>query len=216
MSEITDFVMSLSFRSRTSRTAGPMAPREEAVMLKIAVIIGSTRPHRVGGTVARWVLEVARKRKDAEFALVDLVEVDLPILDEGVPPIVGQYANQHTKNWAATVAGFDAYVFVVPEYNHGISGGLKNAIDFLYAEWNNKAAGFVSYGAAGGIRAVEQLRLVMAELQVATVRAQLALNSYTDFENFSELRTTDRHQEALNTVFDQVIAWGTALKPLRG
>jgi NAD(P)H-dependent FMN reductase len=216
MSVISRFVMPFLFLLGTSRSTGPTAPREETTMLKIAVIIGSTRPNRVGETVARWVLEVARKRNDAEFTLIDLAEVDLPILDEAVPPIVGQYANQHTKDWAATVAGFDAYVFVAPEYNHGISGGLKNAIDFVYAEWNNKAAGFVSYGAAGGIRAVEQLRLVMAELQVATVRAQLALNSYTDFENFYELKTTARHEEALNTVFDQVIAWGTALKPLRG
>jgi NAD(P)H-dependent FMN reductase len=185
-------------------------------MLKIAIILGSTRPNRVGEAVAVWVLEVAKKRKDAEFALIDLADINLPLLDEGVPPIVGQYANQHTKDWSAVVAGFDSYVFVAPEYNHSISGGLKNAIDFLYAEWNNKAAGFVSYGSAGGVRAVEHLRLVMAELQIATVRAQLTLNAYTDFENFSDFKPTERHADTLNGVFDQVIAWGTALKPLRG
>ena len=184
-------------------------------MLKIAVILGSTRPNRVGEVVADWTMAVASKRSDAEFTLVDLAKIDLPLLDEGMPPIAGQYTQQHTKDWAATVAGFDAFIFVAPEYNRSISGGLKNAIDFLHAEWNNKVAGFVSYGVNGGIRAVEHLRLVMAELQVATVRAQVTLNSYSDFENFYDFKPTPRHEEELNTLIDQVIAWGTALKPLR-
>jgi NAD(P)H-dependent FMN reductase len=99
-----------------------------------------------------------------------------------------QYSKPHTKAWAAKVNAFDAYVFVTPEYNHGTSGALKNAIDYLYREWNNKAAGFVSYGSAGGARAVEHLRLVMAELQAATVRAQVLLSLFTDFENFSTFK----------------------------
>ncbi|QIQ04734.1 NADPH-dependent FMN reductase [Streptomyces liangshanensis] len=184
-------------------------------MLKIAVIIGSTRPNRVGEIVGKWVMEVANKRSDAAFTLIDLAEVGLPLLDEGAPPAVAQYAQQHTKDWAATIAGFDAFVFVTPEYNHSVPAGLKNALDFLYAEWNNKVAGFVSYGAAGGIRAVEHLRLALAELQVATVRAQVALDSYADFENYYVLKPSPRREEALNTVLDQVIAWGGALKPLR-
>jgi NAD(P)H-dependent FMN reductase len=184
-------------------------------MLKIAVIIGSTRPHRVGEVVGKWVMEVANKREDAAFTLIDLADVNLPLLDEGAPPIIGQYSLQHTKDWAATVAAFDAFVFVTPEYNHSVPAGLKNALDFLYAEWNNKAAGFVSYGAAGGVRAVEHLRLSLAELQVATVRAQVALDSYRDFENFYVLKPTPRLEEFLTTVLDQVIAWGGALRPLR-
>jgi NAD(P)H-dependent FMN reductase len=91
------------------------------------------------------------------------------------PPSLGQYTKPHTLAWAEKIASFDGYVFVTPEYNHSTSGALKNAIDFLYREWNNKAAGFVSYGSVGGTRAVEHLRLVMAELQIATVRAQVAL-----------------------------------------
>jgi NAD(P)H-dependent FMN reductase len=140
-------------------------------MLRIAIIIGSTRPNRNGEAVAKWVHEVAKKRSDAEFELVDIKDFNLPLLDEPVPPIMGQYSKPHTKAWAAKIASFDAYVFVTPEYNHGISGALKNAIDFLYGEWNNKAAGFVSYGGASGARAVEQLRLVLAEVQMATVCA---------------------------------------------
>ncbi|MFJ4919761.1 NADPH-dependent FMN reductase [Streptomyces sp. NPDC088725] len=185
-------------------------------MLKIAIILGSTRPNRVGESVASWVLDAARKRSDAEFALVDLAEIDLPMLDEGVPPSLGQYANQHTKDWAAIVAAYDAFIFVVPEYNHSISGALKNALDFVYGEWNNKVAGFVGYGSVGGARAVEHLRLVMAELQVATVRAQVGLSLFTDFENFSEFKPIARHEQELNGVIDQVIAWGGALKTLRG
>jgi NAD(P)H-dependent FMN reductase len=102
--------------------------------------------------------EVAQKRNDAEFELVDIKDFNLPLLDEPLPPIMGQYSKPHTKAWAAKIGSFDAYVFVTPEYNHGTSGALKNAIDFLFAEWNNKAAGFVSHGGASGERVVEQLR----------------------------------------------------------
>jgi len=113
------------------------------------------------------------------------------------------------------VASFDGYVFVAPEYNHGISGALKNAIDFLFREWNNKAAGFVSDGSAGGARAVEQLRLVMAEVQIATVRNQILLSLFTDFENFGVFKPASQHEKSVNAVIDPVIAWGGALKALR-
>jgi len=106
-------------------------------------------------------------------------------------------------------------VFVTPEYNHGTSGALKNAIDFLYKEWNNKAAGFVGYGSAGGVRAVEHLRLVMGELQVADVRAQVALSLYTDFENFTTFKPAAMHENAVGTMLDQVVAWSGALQVLR-
>ena len=120
--------------------------------------------------------------------IVDIADFDLPLLDEAYPPSMGQYAQPHTKAWAATIAAFDAFVFVTPEYNHSMSGALKNAIDFLFREWNDKAAGFVSYGSVGGARAVEQLRLVMGELKVADVRAQCALSLFTDFENFTTFK----------------------------
>ena len=139
-------------------------------MLRIAVIIGSTRPGRKGEAVGRWVYDIARKRTDAEFELVDVAEFNLPLLDEPMPPMFGKYSHNHTHVWSAKIASFDGYVFVTPEYNHGTSGALKNAIDFLSREWTNKAAGFVSYGGTMGARAVENLRLVLAELQVATVR----------------------------------------------
>jgi NAD(P)H-dependent FMN reductase len=185
-------------------------------MIKIAIVIGSTRPGRKAEAVARWVHGIANRRNDAEFEIVDIQDFNLPLLDEAIPPSMGQYSKAHTKAWAAKVAAFDAYVFVTPEYNHGPSAALKNAIDYVYAEWNNKAAGFVSYGSAGGARAVEQLRLVMGELQVADVRAQVMLSLFTDFENFSTFKPAAMHEKSVNTLLDQVIAWGSALKTLRG
>jgi NAD(P)H-dependent FMN reductase len=119
-------------------------------MIRIGIILGSTRPGRRGEAVAKWVYEIASERSDAQFELVDLKDFDLPHLDEAMPPSLGQYSQPHTMQWARKIATFDGYVFVTPEYNHSTSGALKNAIDFLYAEWNNKAAGFVSYGSVGG------------------------------------------------------------------
>jgi len=185
-------------------------------MLKIGIIISTTRPNRVGDSVGKWVLELAQKRTDASFELVDLRDFDLPLLDEPIPASQGKYSKDHTKAWAAKVDSFDAYVFVSAEYNHSIPGSLKNALDFVYKEWNNKAAGFVAYGSAGGTRAVEHLRLIMAELQVATVRNQVALSLFTDFENYSVFKPDPRHEKSVAGMLDQLVAWGTAMKTLRG
>lgn len=192
-------------------------------MTRIAVIIGSTRPGRRGGTVARWVDEIASRHAavtagEATVEVLDLTEYGLPLLDEPVPAARGEYRNAHTKRWAATIGSFDGFVFVTPEYNHSVPAALKNAIDFLYAEWHDKAAGFVSYGAQGGIRAVEHLRLTLAEVKMATVRTQVALSKYTDFELFTDpgLWSPDEHQQStLTTMLDEVIAWSRALKSLR-
>ena len=184
-------------------------------MTRIGIILGSTRPNRNGEQVANWVFDLASRRDDAEFELIDLRDYPLPHLDEPLPPSLGQYQHEHTKQWAATIASFDGFVIVTPEYNHGTSGVLKNAIDYLYAEWNNKAVGFVSYGAVGGARAVEHLRLVAGELQMADVRQQVALSLITEFKNFSVFKPGDYNLPALNTLLGQVIAWSAALAPLR-
>jgi NAD(P)H-dependent FMN reductase len=184
-------------------------------MTRIAIITGSTRPGRLNEAVSRWVHDIASKRSDAQFELVDIADYNLPLLDEPAPPSLGRYSQPHTKAWAQKIGSFDGYVFVTPEYNHGTSGALKNAIDYLYREWNNKAAGFVSYGSAGGARAVEQLRLVMGELMVADVRAQVMLSLFTDFENFSKFKPDPRHVAEVNTMLDQLIAWASALETVR-
>lgn len=188
---------------------------DHSAPLKVAIILGSTRPGRRGEPVAKWVLEHAQKRTDAKFELLDLQDYPLPHLDEPIPPSAGKYAGEHTKKWAAKIGSFDAFVFVTPEYNHGTSGVLKNAIDFVYQEWNNKSAGFVSYGAMGGIRAVESLRLVMGELQVADVRAQVPISLFTDFVELQEFKPAAMKEALLTTMLDQVIAWGRALRALR-
>ncbi|WP_261129744.1 NADPH-dependent FMN reductase [Bacillus sp. Marseille-Q3570] len=184
-------------------------------MTKIAIIIGSTRPGRNGEAVARWVHRIAKERTDAEFEIVDIADYNLPLLDEPMSPATGQYTKAHTKKWSGKIASFDGYIFVTPEYNHATSGALKNAIDYLYNEWNNKAAGFVGYGAAGGISAVENLRLIMGELQVADVRAQVRLSLFTDFENFSEFKPASYQVSSVEAMIDQVIAWSDALSVLR-
>jgi len=183
--------------------------------MHIAIVTGSTRPGRNNIAVARWVFELAAKRRDASFELVDIADYQLPLLDEPLPPALGRYSHPHTKRWAAKIASFDGYVFVTPEYNHGTPAALKNAIDYLYAEWNHKAAGFVGYGAASGTRAVEHLRLVMGNLMVADVTAQVMLSLFTDFESMSVFRPHPRHEAALHSMLDQVIAWAGALKILR-
>ncbi|MDX2847952.1 NAD(P)H-dependent oxidoreductase [Streptomyces sp. PA03-3a] len=184
-------------------------------MTRIAVILGSTRPGRIGAGVAQWVYENAALRDDAEYELVDVADYALPLLDEPVPPSMGRYSRPHTFAWAEKIASFDGYVFVTAEYNHSIPGALKNAIDYLFAEWNHKAAGFVAYGSAGGTRAVEHLRLVMAELRVATVRAQVALSLFRDFADMSRFQPGPRRAGELGVVLDEVVAWSEALAPLR-
>lgn len=184
-------------------------------MLKVGIITGSTRPGRNNEAVANWVYGLATTRPDAEFELVDIAEYHLPLLDEAMPPSRGQYEHEHTKRWAEKIASFDAFVFVTPEYNHSTSGALKNAIDYLFLEWNNKAAGFVSYGSMGGARAVEHLRVILAEVMVATVRAQVMLSLFTDFENFSTFKPDPRHDAEVKAMLDQVVSWGGALKTVR-
>jgi NAD(P)H-dependent FMN reductase len=184
-------------------------------ILRVAIIIGSTRPGRNGEAVGKWIHEIAKNRNDVDFETIDVRDFNLPLLDEPIPPSMGKYSKEHTKAWSVKIESFDAYIFVTAEYNHGIPGALKNAIDFLYKEWNNKVAGFVSYGSAGGVRSVEQLRLVMAELKVATVRSQVTLSLFTDFENFSNFRPAPFQVKSANAMLDEVVAWSGALKTLR-
>lgn len=184
-------------------------------MLKIAFIIGSTRPGRKTEAVAKWAYEIANLRSDAEFELVDIAEFNLPLLDESFPASMDRYSKPHTKVWATKVASFDGFVFVTPEYNHGTSASLKNAIDFLYKEWNNKAAGFISFGGGMGLRAVEHLRLVMAEVQIADVRSQVSFSLHTDFENYSIFKPGDHHIKSVNAMLDQLVSWATAMKSVR-
>ena len=184
-------------------------------MIRIGIILGSTRPNRNGEQVATWAHDLASRRSDAEFELIDLRDFPLPHLDEPLSPFLGQYQHEHTRAWADKIASFDGFVIVTPEYNHSTSGVLKNALDYLYAEWNDKAVGFVSYGLTGGARAAEQLRLICGALQMADVSHQVTLSLLTEFENFTIFKPGDYNAAALDTLLDQVLAWSTALAPLR-
>lgn len=183
--------------------------------LKIAIIIGSTRPGRKGKAVADWVLAKSVDRRDADYELVDLLDWPLPLLSEPSPPSLRPSQNELTRNWAAKIAEYDGYVLVTPEYNRSTSGVLKNALDHVYAEWNNKSVGFVSYGSLGGARAVEHLRGIAAELQLADVRHQLSFSLFTDFENFSAFAPGPQFDGLAPQFFAQVEAWAGALKTLR-
>ncbi len=184
-------------------------------MIKIAIIIGSTRPGRKAEAVARWVFDQAQKRRDAVFELVDVADYQLPLLDEAEPPASHEYTKAHTLAWSAAIEPFDGFIFVTPEYNHSIPAALKNAIDYLYDEWVDKAAGFVSYGTAGGVRSVEHLRQVMGELQIADVRSHVKLLLHDDFIDYEDFAPSEHHLEDLESLFNQLVAWSGALQRLR-
>jgi len=183
-------------------------------MLKVAIIIGSTRPGRKAEAVARWVYDIAAKRGDASFEVVDIADFELPLLDEAISPVMHQYEKPHTKAWAAKIETFDAFVFVTPEYNHSTSGALKNAIDFLFREWNDKAAGLSataeSVDACGRASATHHGRD-----QGCRCPCQVALSLYTDFENFSTFKPGPRQEAAVNAMLDDLVPWGEALQAVR-
>jgi NAD(P)H-dependent FMN reductase len=184
--------------------------------MRIAIIVGSTRPGRKGLEVAQWTHKLASTRKTAEYEIIDLKDVGLPMLDEAVPPAMAKEpAQEHTKRWAAKIAGFDGYVFVTPEYNHGPPAPLKNALDFLYKEWCNKSAGFVGYGGLGAARSIEMLRAICSNLELADVRVAVSLLLAHDFENFSTFKPQAHQEKSLAQMLDQVEAWAGALQPLR-
>lgn len=183
--------------------------------LNVAVIVGSVRPNRVGRDVADWYLEQVNNVEGANFDLIDLAEVNLPLLDEPVPPAAGQYSKDHTKAWAEKISQYDAYVWVTSEYNHAAPASLTNAISFLFAEWGRKAVAMVSYGSMGGVRAVEHLRAIAGELQMADIRLQVAVRSPWDMKDENGAIKQDLVFGNPVEQAEQLIWWGEALKAAR-
>ncbi|MCM3758356.1 NAD(P)H-dependent oxidoreductase [Sporosarcina aquimarina] len=185
--------------------------KEEVKMntMNIGIILGSTREGRVSPQVGEWLKEIANKRGDANYEIVDIADFQLPFMGttDGTEPGI--------TAWNDKLASLDGFVFVVAEYNHSISGALKNALDLAREAWNNKAAGIVSYGSTGGARAAEHLRGIMGELMIADVRTHPTLSLFTDFENGSVLKPQELHLDNVNLMLDQVNAWSGALKTLR-
>lgn len=185
-------------------------------MVNIGIIIGSTRPGRVGPQVADWVLRLAEQQGTASYQLVDIADYQLPLYAEPVPAAMSQdYHAPEAAAWATKIASLDGFVFVTPEYNRSIPTSLKNAIDYLGPEFFNKAAGIISYGSSGGVTAAGHLRHSLSTLQVATVQAAPALNLFTDFENFSTFTPSPVHEGAVGTLLGQVESWSQALATTR-
>lgn len=184
-------------------------------MLNIAIVTGSTRPGRVNRQVADWVLAEASKTDLARFEVVDIADFALPVLDEPYPAAAQQYTKEHTKKFSAKIAEFDAYIFVVAEYNHTVAPALTNALSYLNVEFHNKAAGIVSYGSVSGARAAEHLRNVLTELQMAHVQRSVMFNLFTDFTDFSTFTPTEINTAQLQPMLDQLIPWARAMNSVR-
>lgn len=175
--------------------------------MKIGIIIGSVREKRLGEGVGRWVHEQASTRPEAEYELIDLRSFDVPVFTSGTNPMMAdrKYDSDAVSGWSAAIDGCDGYVFVTPEYNHGVPGGFKNAVDSLGPEWVGKAVAFVGYGADGGVRSVEQWRQIIANFQMVDVRAQVSLSLFSEFTN-GEFTPLERRPDELTAVFDQLEA----------
>lgn len=183
---------------------------------QIAVFIGSTRPGRRGRAVGEWAYEIARQRTDAAFEIIDLVDFDLVLLDDPVQPgsANGQYARAETRAWSERISQFDGFLWVTPEYNHGVPGAMKNALDLLYPEWMNKTVGFVGYGYDGGVRSIEQWRTIVAAVHLHAVRSQVSLALYGDWSG-EEFTPTERRPRELTNVLNQLVALTNAVRVLR-
>jgi NAD(P)H-dependent FMN reductase len=184
----------------------------------LRIIIGSTRPGRVGPSVAAWVADRAREHGGFDVQVTDLAEVNLPLLDEPAHPRLRQYVHQHTKDWSALVEGSDAFVFVTPEYNYSFNAALKNAIDYLHGEWQNKAAGIVSYGGvAAGTRATQQLKLVLTALKIMPVPEAVNIPFVaTHLDEDRRFKSTELIDASATAMLDELVRWTEALTGLRG
>lgn len=183
-------------------------------MINIGIVIASVREERNGKAVADWTFDYAKSRKDENvtYELVDLKDYPLPLL--GTTPTAEQAKT--IEAWSKKMAEFDGYVFVTAEYNRVVPGAFKNALDYLQPELHNKAVGYVAYGGLGGLSAIQTLRIANAEQELASVRKTVNFSLMTDFENFTTFKPAPYHIDNAIALFDQLIAWSTALKTIRG
>ena len=186
-------------------------------MPDLKIILGSNRPGRFAEQPGTWLLEQGKKIEGATFELIDLAEVNLPFLDEPVPALSGTYQHEHSKSWSRSVAEADGFVFVTPEYNHGYTPVLKNAIDYLYHEWKHKPVAFLSYGAAaGGARAVDQLRAVVGHLSMYDITEHVILPDYYAHKDDSgQYQFSERHEGAARAMLDALAFWAEKMAPAR-
>jgi NAD(P)H-dependent FMN reductase len=185
--------------------------------LKLHTIIASTRPGRVGPSIARWFHDYALRHGGFDAALIDLADFHLPIYDEPMHPRLQKYQHEHTKRWAESVKAADAFVFVTPEYNYGPTPALVNALDFIYLEWNYKPAGFVSYGGvSGGVRAVQAVKLQAATLKLVTPPEGVPIPNVTQFIKDKTFNSNDLIDASAKALLDELLKWAAPLKQMRG
>lgn len=183
---------------------------------KLHVVIASTRPGRQGPAVARWFESYAREHGAFEPTLVDLADFELPVYDEPKHPRMQQYAHEHTKRWAETVASADAYAFVTPEYNFGPPPSLLNALNYVYLEWNYKVAGVVSYGGvSGGLRSAQLVKQTLAALRMATPPEGVPIPSFTNFIKDGVFEANDLIVASAKTMLDEMAKWERGLSTIR-
>jgi NAD(P)H-dependent FMN reductase len=159
-----------------------------ARQLRIAVVIGSTRPTRICAGIAAWACEATGKDSELSYELLDLAKVGLPFLDEPLKAALGEYRHEHTKAWSQTVQSYDGFLFVFPQYNWGYPAVLKNALDYLYWEWRDKPASFITYGTRGGSKAAEQFTSVLQGLHVRVLDHVEAVITDDDLDEDWQLR----------------------------
>lgn len=174
--------------------------------MKIGIISGSIRQGNRTEGVARWVKRLADAHGGADFELVELADLDIPLLTSSVVPGAAgrQYESAAVRRWSRLVDDCDGFIFVTPEYNHGVPGAFKNAFDSLGPEWTGKPVAFVSHGADGGVRAVEQWRQIVANMQMPGVRQALALSMFTEFAD-GDVAPNERRADELNTLLEQLL-----------
>ncbi|HEX7695072.1 MAG TPA: NAD(P)H-dependent oxidoreductase [Sphingomonas sp.] len=184
------------------------------VQLRISVIVGSVREGRISLPIARWVMDRIAAREEFDAELLDLAQWDLPMFAEPFPPATGRYSERQ-RAWAEQIATADGYILVAPEYNHGMSAVLKNALDTVYAEWSRKPVAFVAHGGMGGARSVEQLRQVTAAMEMAPLSAAVHLQGAAKLREGDRFNAGEIEDRRLSALFDELLWWGRALKAAR-
>lgn len=203
--------------NESAATHSQFTEEEENKIMKIGIISGSVREGNNATAVSKWVMDFAANRTDegVEYEVVHLSDFELPLMGAKIAPELQEQAGAAIKAWSEKMASFDAYIFITPEYNHALGGALKNALDYLNPEVANKAAAMVGYGSLGGARAHENLRIILAELRVATVRTTINFSLISDFENMSVFQPNEYHAANANGMLDDLLLWSKAFQTIR-
>jgi len=183
---------------------------------QLKIIIGSTRPSRRGHLVADWFFNIAKNHPEFDIEILDLKEINLPLMDEPNHPKLGEYIHNHTKGWSKTISGADAFVFITPEYNYSFPASIKNALDYLFNEWYGKPAAFVSYGGiSGGVRAVQGLKQPITTLGMMPLREAVSIPFYTQYIEDNIFKGDGAMAQSAAIMLNKLKEWTEALRSMR-